>query len=163
MILQSYYCRNTARSGSLQRLGWPLCRFPRCVLQTGCRGHRAPMVFPPACRTPVHANLGPEVIQQHRGSCEHTEFEHHGPDSPGSMAGGGDLPRHLASRIRGNPEGRSAGAVGRLLPAHPVGRRRRGPVLPWTLRNSSGVSKGIDKSVVQSGRDFPYIRVGGGQ
>ena len=35
--------------------------------------------------------------------------------------------------------------------------------LPWTLRNSSGVGKGIDKSVVQSGRDFPYIRVGGGQ
>ena len=35
--------------------------------------------------------------------------------------------------------------------------------LGWTLRNSSGVSKGIDKSVVQSGRDFPYIRVGGGQ
>ena len=35
--------------------------------------------------------------------------------------------------------------------------------LNWTLRNSSGVSKGIDKSVVQSGRDFPYIRVGGGQ
>ena len=33
----------------------------------------------------------------------------------------------------------------------------------WTLRNSSGISKGIDKSVVQSGRDFPYIRVGGGQ
>ena len=33
----------------------------------------------------------------------------------------------------------------------------------WTLRNSSGVGKGIDKSVVQSGRDFPYIRVGGGQ
>ena len=33
----------------------------------------------------------------------------------------------------------------------------------WTLRNSSGVSKGIDKSVVQSGWDFPYIRVGGGQ
>ena len=33
----------------------------------------------------------------------------------------------------------------------------------WTLRNSSGVSKGIDKPVVQSGRDFPYIRVGGGQ
>ena len=31
------------------------------------------------------------------------------------------------------------------------------------LRNSSGVGKGIDKSVVQSGRDFPYIRVGGGQ
>ena len=46
MILQSYYCRNIARSGSLQRLGWPLCRFPRCVLQTDCRGHRAPMVFP---------------------------------------------------------------------------------------------------------------------
>ena len=36
-------------------------------------------------------------------------------------------------------------------------------LLGWTLRNSSGVSKGIDKSVVQSGRDFPYIRVGGGQ
>ena len=36
-------------------------------------------------------------------------------------------------------------------------------VLGWTLRNSSGVGKGIDKSVVQSGRDFPYIRVGGGQ
>ena len=35
--------------------------------------------------------------------------------------------------------------------------------LAWTLRNSSGVSKGIDKPVVQSGRDFPYIRVGGGQ
>ena len=35
--------------------------------------------------------------------------------------------------------------------------------LLWTLRNSSGVGKGIDKSVVQSGRDFPYIRVGGGQ
>ena len=35
--------------------------------------------------------------------------------------------------------------------------------LHWTLRISSGVSKGIDKSVVQSGRDFPYIRVGGGQ
>ena len=35
--------------------------------------------------------------------------------------------------------------------------------LSWTLRISSGVSKGIDKSVVQSGRDFPYIRVGGGQ
>ena len=33
----------------------------------------------------------------------------------------------------------------------------------WTLRNSSGVSEGIDKPVVQSGRDFPYIRVGGGQ
>ena len=33
----------------------------------------------------------------------------------------------------------------------------------WTLRNSSGVSKGIDKPVIQSGRDFPYIRVGGGQ
>ena len=33
----------------------------------------------------------------------------------------------------------------------------------WTLRNSSGVSKGIDKPVVQSGRDFPYIKVGGGQ
>ena len=36
-------------------------------------------------------------------------------------------------------------------------------LLGWTLRISSGVSKGIDKSVVQSGRDFPYIRVGGGQ
>ena len=35
--------------------------------------------------------------------------------------------------------------------------------LDWTLRNSSGVSEGIDKPVVQSGRDFPYIRVGGGQ
>ena len=35
--------------------------------------------------------------------------------------------------------------------------------LSWTLRNSSGVSEGIDKPVVQSGRDFPYIRVGGGQ
>ena len=35
--------------------------------------------------------------------------------------------------------------------------------LSWILRNSSGVSKGIDKPVVQSGRDFPYIRVGGGQ
>ena len=35
--------------------------------------------------------------------------------------------------------------------------------LAWTLRNSSGVGKGIDKSVVQGGRDFPYIRVGGGQ
>ena len=35
--------------------------------------------------------------------------------------------------------------------------------LHWTLRNSSGVGKGIDKSVVHSGRDFPYIRVGGGQ
>ena len=33
----------------------------------------------------------------------------------------------------------------------------------WTLRNSSGISKGIDKPVVQGGRDFPYIRVGGGQ
>ena len=29
--------------------------------------------------------------------------------------------------------------------------------------HSSGVSKGIDKPVVQSGRDFPYIGVGGGQ
>ena len=38
-----------------------------------------------------------------------------------------------------------------------------GSDLVWTLRNSSGVGKGIDKSVVQSGRDFPYIRVGGGQ
>ena len=35
--------------------------------------------------------------------------------------------------------------------------------IAWTLRNSSGVGKGIGKSVVQSGRDFPYIRVGGGQ
>ena len=35
--------------------------------------------------------------------------------------------------------------------------------LCWTLRNSRGVSEGIDKPVVQSGRDFPYIRVGGGQ
>ena len=35
--------------------------------------------------------------------------------------------------------------------------------LGWTLRISSGVSKGIYESVVQSGRDFPYIRVGGGQ
>ena len=33
----------------------------------------------------------------------------------------------------------------------------------WALHISSGVSKGIDKSVVQGGRDFPYIRVGGGQ
>ena len=33
----------------------------------------------------------------------------------------------------------------------------------WTLRISSGVSKGIYESVVQSGRDFPYIGVGGGQ
>ena len=38
-----------------------------------------------------------------------------------------------------------------------------GGSLHWTLRISSGVSKGIDKSVVQGGRDFPYIRVGGGQ
>ena len=38
-----------------------------------------------------------------------------------------------------------------------------GSPLAWTLRISSGVSKGIDKSVVQGGRDFPYIRVGGGQ
>ena len=57
-----------------------------------------------------------------------------------------------------------------------TGNRRRRPhpgetypwkrpcqVFTWTLRISSGVSKGIDKSVVQSGRDFPYIRVGGGQ
>ena len=35
--------------------------------------------------------------------------------------------------------------------------------LRWTLRNSGGVSKGIDKPVIQSGRDFPYIRVGSGQ
>ena len=35
--------------------------------------------------------------------------------------------------------------------------------LCWALHISSGVSKGIDKSVVQGGRDFPYIRVGGGQ
>ena len=46
-----------------------------------------------------------------------------------------------------------------LLPNHGFPAR----FLSWTLRNSSGVSKGIDKSVVQSGRDFPYIRVGGGQ
>ena len=37
------------------------------------------------------------------------------------------------------------------------------PEQSWTLRNSRGVSEGIDKPVVQSGRDFPYIRVGGGQ
>ena len=47
------------------------------------------------------------------------------------------------------------GGRGRTVPLHPD--------LVWTLRISSGVSKGIDKSVVQSGRDFPYIRVGGGQ
>ena len=35
--------------------------------------------------------------------------------------------------------------------------------LSWTLHISSRVSKRIYQSVVQSGRDFPYIRVGGGQ
>ena len=53
-----------------------------------------------------------------------------------------------------------------MRPSPPCGKdsTRIIPVsLSWTLRNSSGVSKGIDKSVVQSGRDFPYIRVGGGQ
>ena len=35
--------------------------------------------------------------------------------------------------------------------------------LSWALHISSGVGKRIDKSVVQGGRDFPYIRVGGGQ
>ena len=35
--------------------------------------------------------------------------------------------------------------------------------LGWTLHISSRVSKRIYQSVVQSGRDFPYIRVGGGQ
>ena len=42
-------------------------------------------------------------------------------------------------------------------------RQVPGQHISWTLRISSGVSKGIDKPVVQSGRDFPYIRVGGGQ
>ena len=42
------------------------------------------------------------------------------------------------------------------------GRKYSGGI-SWTLRISSGVSKGIYQSVVQSGRDFPYIRVGGGQ
>ena len=51
-----------------------------------------------------------------------------------------------AAKLRGVPE--------QELPTEPRN---------WTLRISSGVSKGIDKSVVQSGRDFPYIRVGGGQ
>ena len=65
----------------------------------------------------------------------------------------------------------------RILPCLESARRRTKPrtvdlydvfcgvlyLLNWTLRISSGVSKGIDKSVVQSGRDFPYIRVGGGQ
>ena len=67
---------------------------------------------------------------------------------------------------------------GLLLSSTPKGGKQNGPMVPvgqgrsedfpadglvWTLRISSGVSKGIDKSVVQSGRDFPYIRVGGGQ
>ena len=49
------------------------------------------------------------------------------------------------------------------VPARENRRDLSGGFLIWTLRISSGVSKGIDKSVVQSGRDFPYIRVGGGQ
>ena len=55
----------------------------------------------------------------------------------------------------------------RRVPAEPPSNikdaEREKGVIGWTLRNSSGVSKGIDKPVVQSGRDFPYIRVGGGQ
>ena len=34
-------------------------------------------------------------------------------------------------------------------------------VLPWTFRISSGVSKRIDKSVVQSDREFLNVGVGG--
>ena len=35
--------------------------------------------------------------------------------------------------------------------------------LSWALHISSRVGKRIYQSVVQGGRDFPYIRVGGGQ
>ena len=59
-----------------------------------------------------------------------------------------------------NPSREMPGAS--LFPI-PLGEELSDPLPSWTLRNSSGVSKGIDKSVVQSGRDFPYIRVGGGQ
>ena len=45
---------------------------------------------------------------------------------------------------------------------------RRSPLripicLDWALLISSRVGKRIYQSVVQGGRDFPYIRVGGGQ
>ena len=54
-------------------------------------------------------------------------------------------------------------------PAHSVGDRtdeRHGPEIrwpgqSWTLRNSSGVSEGIDHSVIQSSGEFPYIGVAG--
>ena len=41
------------------------------------------------------------------------------------------------------------------------GRLRWSCAFPsWTFRISSGVSKGIDKSVVQSDWEFPYVGVG---
>ena len=40
----------------------------------------------------------------------HGKGQHLRVDLPGDMAGSGDVPRHLASRIRPHREGRSAGA-----------------------------------------------------
>ena len=61
----------------------------------------------------------------------------------------------------------SAAAPHLILPAGQPDQEAVDPLLHqglgWTLRISSGVSEGIYESVVQSGRDFPYIRVGGGQ
>ena len=64
----------------------------------------------------------------------------------------------------------------RLLRSHPISellhQQRRRPLPPdqlpsqhprWALRFLSRVGKRIYESVVQSGRDFPYIRVSGGQ
>ena len=42
-----------------------------------------------------------------------------------------------------------------------IRNREDGNGISWTLRNSSGVSEGIYKSVVQSDREFLNVGVGG--
>ena len=84
----------------------------------------------------------------------------HGKKGQGPIA---SRPGDMAQPHQGNPA--QAAGLDQLLATgtHRVAVDAPSLDLSWTLRISSGVSKGIDKSVVQSGRDFPYIRVGGGQ
>ena len=119
--------------------------------------------------------VGVEIVQDQPDHCGlriclvnqplHLMREVHGSPAPGHL----DVP---PPTLRFTEHEQIPGPVSLVLSVialHPSGGGLNGrPHIPeqllgWTLRNSSGVSEGIDKPVVQSGRDFPYIRVGGGQ